>query len=51
MNTHTFESLLAALGQGGVEFILVGGLAVAFSGYPRATLAAILELPLTWTLW
>jgi len=37
MNTHTFESLLAALGQGGVEFILVGGLAVAFSGYPRAT--------------
>ncbi len=37
MNTHTFESLLAALGRGGVEFILVGGLAVAFSGYPRAT--------------
>lgn len=37
MSTHTFESLLAALGQDGVEFILVGGLAVAFSGYPRAT--------------
>lgn len=37
MSTHTFESLLAALGQGGVEFILVGGLAVAVSGYPRAT--------------
>jgi len=28
MCTHTFESLLAVLGQGGVEFILVDGLAV-----------------------
>lgn len=30
-------SLLAALHDGGVEFIIVGGLAVGAHGYPRAT--------------
>lgn len=39
MTQPTFESLLAALGRSGVKFTLVGGLAVAFSGFPRATFA------------
>jgi hypothetical protein len=33
----TFESLLAELGRAEVDFIVVGGLAVAFAGFPRAT--------------
>lgn len=33
----TFASLLAALGRGGVDFVVVGGLAVAFVGYARVT--------------
>lgn len=31
------ESLIAALVEGGIEFIVVGGFAVAAHGYPRAT--------------
>lgn len=37
MSPPTFESLLAALARGGVDFMLVGGLAVALCGFPRAT--------------
>jgi len=37
MYPPTFESLLAALDKGRVEFILDGGLAVALCGFPRAT--------------
>lgn len=33
----TFESLLAALARARVDFIVVGGLAVAVAGYPRVT--------------
>ncbi|MEP0546785.1 MAG: nucleotidyltransferase [Rhodothermales bacterium] len=33
----TFASLLAALGRAGVDFVVVGGLAVAFVGYARVT--------------
>ncbi len=33
----TFASLLAALGRSGVDFVVVGGLAVAFAGYARTT--------------
>jgi hypothetical protein len=35
-----FEKLLAALARGGVDFAVVGGLAVIFNGYPRLTLDA-----------
>ena len=35
--TSAFEKLLAALSAANVEYILVGGLAVAFCGYVRAT--------------
>lgn len=31
------EPLIAALVEGGIEFIVVGGFAVAAHGYPRAT--------------
>lgn len=31
------RSLLAALGDGGVDFIVIGGLAVGAHGFPRAT--------------
>jgi len=34
---NTFESLLAGLARADVDFIVVGGLAVAMAGYPRAT--------------
>lgn len=34
---QTYENLLVALSQNQVDYILVGGLAVAFSGYARAT--------------
>lgn len=37
MSPPTFESLLAALARGGVDFMLVGGLAVALCRFPRAT--------------
>ncbi len=33
----TFASLLAALGRAEVDFVVVGGLAVAFVGYARVT--------------
>ena len=33
----TFASVLAALGRADVDFILVGGLAVAFAGFARVT--------------
>jgi hypothetical protein len=33
----TFAGLLAALARADVDFIVVGGLAVAFAGYPRVT--------------
>ena len=33
----TFASLLAALGRADVDFVVVGGLAVAFVGYARVT--------------
>ena len=35
-----FEKLLAALAADGVDFAVVGGLAVIFNGYPRLTLDA-----------
>ena len=35
-----FEKLLAGLVQGGVDFAVVGGLAVILNGYPRLTLDA-----------
>jgi hypothetical protein len=35
-----FEKLLVALVKGGVDFAVVGGLAVIFNGYPRLTLDA-----------
>ncbi len=38
--TSRFEKLLAALVSHGVEFAVVGGLAVIFNGYPRLTLDA-----------
>lgn len=34
---NTFESLLAELSRAGVEFIVVGGLAVAVAGFARVT--------------
>lgn len=34
---QTYENLLVMLAQNHVQYILVGGLAVAFSGYLRAT--------------
>jgi len=36
--THTFESILGDLLHVGVDFILVGGLAVELCGFTRATL-------------
>jgi hypothetical protein len=38
--TSRFEKLLAALATEGVDFAVVGGLAVIFNGYPRLTLDA-----------
>jgi len=38
--TSRFEKLLAALVTAGVDFAVVGGLAVIFNGYPRLTLDA-----------
>jgi hypothetical protein len=38
--TSRFEKLLAALAVSGVDFAVVGGLAVIFNGYPRLTLDA-----------
>src|SRR5580698_585751 len=38
--TSRFEKLLAALAADGVDFAVVGGLAVIFNGYPRLTLDA-----------
>ena len=35
-----FEKLLAELARGGVDFAVVGGLAVILNGYPRVTLDA-----------
>jgi len=35
--TSAFERLLADLSEGGIDYILVGGLAVAFCGHVRAT--------------
>jgi len=35
-----YGKLLAALVQGGVDFAVVGGIAVIFNGYPRLTLDA-----------
>lgn len=35
--TSQFEKLLAALAAEGVDFAVVGGLAVIFNGYPRVT--------------
>ena len=35
-----FEKLLVALVVGGVDFAVVGGLAIIFNGYPRLTLDA-----------
>lgn len=32
-----FRDLLGALAEGGVEYLLVGGYAVAYHGYPRTT--------------
>ena len=38
MNTHPdFEELLRLLGEHGVEYMIVGGYAVAYHGYPRFT--------------
>lgn len=37
MSPPSFESLLAALARGGVDFMLVEGLAVALCGFQRAT--------------
>ncbi len=34
---NTYEELLAGLSRSGVEYILVGGLAVSMNGYVRAT--------------
>ena len=31
------DELIAALSDGGVEFVLIGGLAVGAHGFPRAT--------------
>jgi Nucleotidyltransferase of unknown function (DUF6036) len=39
-NTSQFEKLLAALAGDGVDFAVVGGLAVIFNGYPRLTIDA-----------
>ena len=36
--TPKFEKLLAELVHGGVDFALVGGLAVGLNGYPRSTM-------------
>ena len=38
--TSRFEKLLVALAADGVDFAVVGGLAVIFNGYPRLTLDA-----------
>jgi hypothetical protein len=38
--TSRFEKLLAALATDGVDYAVVGGLAVIFNGYPRLTLDA-----------
>ena len=38
--TSRFEKLLVALVTSGVDFTVVGGLAVIFNGYPRLTLDA-----------
>jgi hypothetical protein len=41
--TSRFEKLLVAIATDGIDFAVVGGLAVIFNGYPRLTLdAAIL---------
>jgi hypothetical protein len=37
-NNFRFGDVLVALARGGVDFALVGGLAVGLNGYPRATL-------------
>jgi hypothetical protein len=34
---HTFEKLLVILAEGGVDFVLVGGVAVTLHGYVRLT--------------
>jgi len=36
--TSQFEKLLAALARAGVDFAIVGGVAVILNGYPRVTL-------------
>ena len=36
--TSRFEKLLVALATDGIDFAVVGGLAVIFNGYPRLTL-------------
>ncbi len=36
--TSRFEKLLVALAADGVDFAVVGGVAVIFNGYPRLTL-------------
>ncbi|MEY2467181.1 MAG: hypothetical protein QOD03_1702, partial [Verrucomicrobiota bacterium] len=38
--TSQFEKLLVALAADGVDFAVVGGLAIIFNGYPRLTLDA-----------
>ena len=38
--TSRFEKLLVALATDGIDFAVVGGLAVIFNGYPRLTLDA-----------
>ncbi len=38
--TSPFEKLLVALVSDGIDFAVVGGLAVVFNGYPRLTLDA-----------
>jgi hypothetical protein len=37
-NSFSFAKLLVEIARGGIDFALVGGLAVGLNGYPRATL-------------